>query len=138
MPRLNRTQQIVATIIYFIFGVIVLFVLMGFILKFFGASETSGIFRGIFSISNFFTGMFRGSYPDIDLGPFTLSIFRFVALTYYPIFAYLLMLLLTGILVLNPFKIVRNVLNVFFRFIELFLVTRFLFKALAADRKSVV
>ncbi|MBN1915461.1 hypothetical protein JW796_00500 [Candidatus Dojkabacteria bacterium] len=136
MPRLNRTQQIVAAVIYFIFGVIVLFILIAFILKFFGASETSGIFRGIFNISNFFTEMFRGSYQDIRFGPLTLSIFRFVAMTYYPIFGYLLVLLIAGLFVLNPFKIARNISNAFFRFIELFLITRFLFKALAASSQS--
>ena len=128
MPRLNRTQQAVARVIYILSGIIVLLIFISFVVRLFGGNELV--------VSTFFTGTFKGIYADANIGSAVLSLYLLVAMTYFPIFAYLIMLFVTSFLVLNPIRIFRGILNSIFRFIELFLVTRFLFKILAASVQS--
>jgi len=128
MPKLNRTQQAVAGVIYILSGIVVVLLLVSFVFRLFGSDELG--------ISRFFSAPFRGIFSDASIGQGSVSVYLMVAMLFYPLLAYIVMLFITSLLVLNPLRIVRGIVNALFRFVELVLVTRFLFKVFAASIQS--
>ena len=136
MKRYTRTQQIVAGIIYFFFGLILVTLFFGGLLTFFNAPRSSAVWGIFYSAYDFFLKPFIGIYPDTKFLSFTLSLAGLVAATVYPLISYNIVNLVTSFLVLNPFKIFMNLVLFLLRFIESVLFIRFLFKALVASTKS--
>lgn len=123
---------------YGVFGFITAMIFVRILLKALGANPDAGFVVFWYSFSDFFVGMFEGIYPSIapEGSNIIIETYSVIAMLFYMILSYLTAKSATTVTEESSIEIFKNILDVFFKFFEFFLIGRFLLRLTGASIES--
>lgn len=130
-------QKRTKSILYSIFGIILLIIVIRMALLLINANESTPFVNFWYDFSNILIGPWRGIYNNLEFeGGSILEISSFIAIIFYFLLAFFLDNAITGIESSKGKNIFYSIINSLFKVVEFILGARFVFKLFAASTNS--
>lgn len=128
----------IRVIVFGIFGIALAIVLVRMLLVLVGANRDSQFVVFWFDMSNFFVGAFRDMYPRLQdqLLTIRVELYSVFAMVVYLILAVLTQKSATSFASSSKLDIVKDIIDSMFKFLEFFLIARFLLKLTGGSIES--
>ncbi|KXK26453.1 MAG: YGGT family protein [candidate division WS6 bacterium OLB20] len=125
-------------VVFGIFGIALAIVVVRILLVLVGANRDSQFVIFWFDMSNMFVGAFRDIYPQLQAQLLTVRIelFSIFAMVFYLVVALLTQKSVSSFTEDSRLDVVKSIIDSLFKFLEFFLIARFLLKLTAASIES--
>ena len=135
MDDASKVRRIINTLVFGIFGFIVAIIFIRILLKLLGANPEAGFVVFWYQLSNNFVGSFQGIYPSLETTATrnVIEVYSLIAMMFYLILALLSAKLFTSVTQPTKLDIINTFIDGVFKFIEFFLITRFILKITGAN-----
>jgi len=135
MDDARNVRRIINTLVFGIFGFIVAIIFVRILLKLLGANPEAGFVVFWYQLSHNFVGSFQGIYPSLETTATRnlLEVYSVIAMMFYLILALLSAKLFTSVTQPTKLDIINTFIDGVFKFIEFFLITRFILKITGAN-----